>query len=167
MDHVNRREGILKVVKDGQVIYSSTEVGLKSLLDALEKCRSHGDGFVLYDRVVGLAAARLIVYAGTVARVIAEVTTKDARDFLTGHGIPIEADSETDNIMTRDRLSVCPGEQAARRIVDPMEFIKEMKKNSSGYCEPPPEPDFENCRGQCGFTPWCRTCMDSRNAQYR
>ncbi|HOD34515.1 MAG TPA: hypothetical protein PLR20_01025 [Syntrophales bacterium] len=22
--------------------------------------------------------------------------------------------------------------------------------------------DFDNCKGQCGFTPWCKACMESR-----
>jgi len=22
--------------------------------------------------------------------------------------------------------------------------------------------DFDNCRGQCGYTPWCKACMESR-----
>jgi hypothetical protein len=23
--------------------------------------------------------------------------------------------------------------------------------------------DFENCKGQCGYTQWCRACMEERN----
>jgi hypothetical protein len=22
--------------------------------------------------------------------------------------------------------------------------------------------DFDNCKGQCGYTPWCKACMESR-----
>jgi hypothetical protein len=27
--------------------------------------------------------------------------------------------------------------------------------------------DFDNCKGQCGFTPWCKACMESRKEAER
>lgn len=30
--------------------------------------------------------------------------------------------------------------------------------NKNGATAPEPEDDWENCRGQCGFTPWCKDC---------
>jgi hypothetical protein len=27
---------------------------------------------------------------------------------------------------------------------------------------PESDGDFENCKGQCGYTTWCRTCMEER-----
>jgi len=31
------------------------------------------------------------------------------------------------------------------------------KKQPSDFTE-----DFDNCKGQCGFTPWCKACIESR-----
>ena len=28
-----------------------------------------------------------------------------------------------------------------------------------------PEDDFENCKGKCGYTIWCRACMEERKKQ--
>jgi hypothetical protein len=37
--------------------------------------------------------------------------------------------------------------------------------------QPDPDPgsdeDFENCKGQCGYTIWCRACMEERNKLLR
>ncbi len=27
--------------------------------------------------------------------------------------------------------------------------------------------DFENCKGQCGYTQWCRACMEERKKLLR
>lgn len=27
--------------------------------------------------------------------------------------------------------------------------------------------DFENCKGQCGYTVWCRECMKAREAELK
>jgi hypothetical protein len=34
----------------------------------------------------------------------------------------------------------------------------EQGKNTDGVKKPEHEDDLENCKGQCGFTPWCRDC---------
>jgi hypothetical protein len=46
-----------------------------------------------------------------------------------------------------------------------------MVPADSGDASPPPEQgktkddldDFENCKGQCGYTIWCRECMANRD----
>jgi hypothetical protein len=27
--------------------------------------------------------------------------------------------------------------------------------------------DFENCKGRCGYTPWCRACLEERKKLQR
>jgi hypothetical protein len=39
---------------------------------------------------------------------------------------------------------------------DPSFDGKEIKKE---------EDDFENCKGQCGYTIWCRECMANRKKE--
>jgi hypothetical protein len=31
-----------------------------------------------------------------------------------------------------------------------------------GAPAPASDEDFENCKGQCGYTIWCRACMEER-----
>jgi hypothetical protein len=37
-----------------------------------------------------------------------------------------------------------------------MSLISKTKQAS----ERKPDEDFENCKGQCGYTIWCRACME-------
>jgi hypothetical protein len=34
----------------------------------------------------------------------------------------------------------------------------EKKKDNDGKKKPEPEDEWENCKGQCGYTPWCKDC---------
>jgi hypothetical protein len=31
---------------------------------------------------------------------------------------------------------------------------------------PESDEDFENCKGRCGYTQWCRACMEERKALF-
>jgi len=33
------------------------------------------------------------------------------------------------------------------------------EQNPSGEKQQEPDEVWENCKGQCGYTPWCRECM--------
>ncbi|MCX7635489.1 MAG: DUF1893 domain-containing protein, partial [Syntrophales bacterium] len=72
---------------------------MSPLITALETCRPRGGGLIVRDRVVGLAAARLIVYAGKVVRVEAQVMTAAARTLLEGQGIAVAAAEVVESLL--------------------------------------------------------------------
>jgi hypothetical protein len=77
--------------------------------------------------VIGLAAAKLIVYGDIISRVIAEVASRSAEEFLEKHQIEIKAGQVVENILTRDRLAVCPGELIALKTDDRESFLAQIK----------------------------------------
>ncbi len=142
---------------EGQRIFMSREGGLKPLVEWLAIYEGKFRGCVLHDRVVGLAAARLIAYSGMVSRVVTLLSSRPAREFLDGEGIVLEAVQTVDNILTPARSAVCPGEVIALETPDRQEFLSRI------YVLLKIDPlDYENCRGKCGYTPWCRECMAAR-----
>jgi hypothetical protein len=34
----------------------------------------------------------------------------------------------------------------------------ESEENRREEKKPEPDPDLDNCKGQCGYTPWCKDC---------
>jgi len=138
-------------------VFTSAEKGLRPLVEWLEIYRGKYQGCLLHDKVVGLAAAKLIVYSGLISEVVTGVTSAPAKYFLLDHGIPIDADLLVDNIMTRDGTAICPGEVIALETDDRDEFLVRICRMVKVNID-----DFENCRGQCGYTPWCRECRESR-----
>jgi hypothetical protein len=41
----------------------------------------------------------------------------------------------------------------------------EPKDNNSEKTKPDPDDDWENCKGQCGYTPWCKDCKNPETLQ--
>jgi len=141
----------------GKRIFMSGESGLKPLVEWLEIYRGKYHGCLLHDKVVGLAAARLIVYSGFISEVVTGVSSAPAKSFLLDHGVSVIAALCVDNILTRDGAAICPGEVIALKTDDRKEFLNKIYLLAKVNMD-----DFDNCRGRCGYTPWCRQCMESR-----
>ncbi len=107
----------LVLIKDGKEIYSSKESGLKPLIECIKKFKLKN--CTLYDKVVGLAAAKIIVYSGMIDSVITPVCSKPAKEFLTKNKIKIESEQIVDNIS-------CPMEKKAMETEGNELFFKEV-----------------------------------------
>ena len=86
-------------------------------------------GLMLHDKVIRLAAARLIVCRKIIGRVITTVASIPAKSFLENNGISITAFNVVANIMTKDKSAICPGEVIALNTEAADDFslkIKEM-----------------------------------------
>lgn len=116
----------LALFEGNRLIFSSTDAGLRPLFESLEKYTGK-TGLILHDKVIGLAAAKLIVYTGIIAEVIAGVVSVPAKKFLKDNNIIISARHVAPNIMTRDGSAVCPGEVIALNTETPADFIRQIK----------------------------------------
>ena len=116
----------LALLEDEKLIYSACGGGLRPLWDALIKFRGKS-GLILHDKVMGLAAARLIVYSGMIAGIFTEVASRPARQFLQKNSIALTADDVADNILTRDKSAICPGEMIALATDDPDVFLQKIR----------------------------------------
>jgi hypothetical protein len=116
----------LAVYEKDKLIYSSRDKGLWPLYDCLKKLEGKY-GLVLHDKVIGLAAARLVVYSGMIARVITTVASLPAKDFLEQNNIIIMAHDIAANIMTRDGSAICPGEIIALDTKSRDDFLQKIK----------------------------------------
>ncbi len=141
----------------GSRVFTSGEPGLRPLAEWLEIYRGKYQGCLLHDKVVGLAAAKLIVYSGLISEVVTGVASAPARSFLLAQGVSVHAARGVDNILARDGKAICPGEVIALETEDRDEFLMSIFRMVKINRD-----DFDNCRGQCGYTPWCRACMESR-----
>lgn len=116
----------LALLEGERLIYSARGGGLRPLWEALEKFQGKS-GLILHDKVIGLAAARLIVRSGIIAEIITRVASWPARQFLEDNGVALRASEVVDNILTQDKSAVCPGEVIALKTSDPEEFLQRMK----------------------------------------
>ena len=116
----------LAIFEGERLLHSAAGGGLRPLQDALKKYRDH-TGLILHDKIMGLAAARMIVYSGTIAEIAAGVASIPAKAFLEKKGIGLSALEIADNILTRDKSAVCPGEVIALEVQDPDAFLKKIR----------------------------------------
>ena len=114
------------LVQGDKIIYSSDGCGLKPLWDCLEKYRQSKDKFILFDKVIGLAAARLVVYSGIIAAIHTGLISQPAKQFLKENKVKVEADEIVANILRKDKSAVCPGEIIALNTDDQHAFLAKI-----------------------------------------
>lgn len=122
----------LALVQGDKIIYSSDDSGLTPLWDCLEKYRQAKDKFILFDKVIGLAAARLVVYSGIIAAIHTRLISQPAKQLLKENSIKIEADEIVANILRKDKSAVCPGEIIALNTDDQHLFLAKIAAMFSG-----------------------------------
>lgn len=110
----------------GQEVLTSTERGVKPLLDWIESGR-RADGFSAADKVVGRAAAFLYVHLG-VKEVYAPVMSEAAAAVLSRYGIVPHCDTSVKIIRNRSDTGLCPMEQAVREIDDPASALATIRE---------------------------------------
>jgi hypothetical protein len=123
----------LALIQGDKVIYSSQSNGLKPLWDCLENFRQTKNSFILYDKVIGLAAAKLIVYSKIISEIQTLLVSQPAKKFLEENGIKVETKKTVANILTQDRRSICPGEIIALNTAEPDDFRAKIKKMLSSF----------------------------------
>lgn len=117
----------LALFENGRLIHSSDEKGLRPLWESIEKYKDK-TGLILHDKVIGLAAARLIVCRKIIVRIITTVASIPAKSFLEDNGISISALNVAANIMTKDKSAICPGEVIALNTESADEFLLKIKE---------------------------------------
>ena len=123
----------LALVHENKIIFFSQEHGLKPLWDCLENYRHEKKSLILYDKVIGLAAAKLVSYSGIISAIQTLLISQPAKIYLEENHIKIEAKITVANILTKDRCSICPGEIIALNTDDPDDFRAKIKKMLSNF----------------------------------
>jgi len=123
----------LALVQGDKIIYSSQGNGLKPLWDCLEDYRHEKKSLILHDKVIGLAAAKLVSYSGIISAIQALLVSQPAKIYLEENHIKIEAKITVANILTKDRRSICPGEIIALNTDEPDAFRAKIKKMLSNF----------------------------------
>jgi hypothetical protein len=116
----------LAVYEKNKLIFSSQDKGLRPLFDCLEKLAGKS-GLILHDKIIGMAAAKLIVYSEIIAEVVTTVASSPAKKFLEDNGIIIRSFDVAANIMTKDKSAVCPGEVIALNTEAQDDFLRKIK----------------------------------------
>jgi len=113
--------------KSSRILYRSTQTGLRPLVECIEKNKGK-KGCTLYDKIIGLAAAKLIVYSGIIKTVFTPIASVPALQFLEKNKIKIQPLATVPSILNLPKTDLCPFEKKAQTIHDPIEFYETIKK---------------------------------------
>lgn len=90
--------------------------GIRPLMKAIAD-NANLVGYAVADKIVGKAAAMLLVKLG-VSAVYGEVASVGGVEFLRAHGVEVSYGSLVPYIVNRDKTGCCPMEQAVKDATD-------------------------------------------------
>ena len=116
----------LVIVKKEKVIFETKESGIKGFLQAIEKLDKKLVQSSVADKIVGVAAAMLCVYAG-VSSLFAMTISDRGIKVLKDNKIAYCFENQVANIMNRSKTDVCPFEKQAIISINSEEAYLKLK----------------------------------------
>lgn len=110
----------LVIYKNNASVITSNDRGVNSLIKLIKKDKSQLSGSLIADKVIGKAAALLMIYAG-VKEIYAPIISKPALQTLLKHNVKIYYDKEVERIINRKGDGLCPMETLCLDIEKPEE----------------------------------------------
>ena len=114
------------IVRNAGLTTEYTQHGVNDLLQLLENEPQRLKGAIVADKMIGKAAAALMVVGG-VKQVHTNLICTPAREMLEKAGIVVSAKEEVPMILNRDRSGQCPMDQSLNGIDDPEECVNILK----------------------------------------
>ena len=123
----------LLIYRGEEVVFSSSFGGIKPLLNAINTFgREELRGSIVADKVVGRAAALIIVYIDA-AEIHAALISTGAMEVLRSHGLRFYFSEETPAIKNREGMDICPFEKLVLEVFNPEEAYRRIKAKVSGF----------------------------------
>lgn len=131
LEPLNNAKNILKstnstiVVVGGENIYTSKERGVKPLLFLLKEKKEFLKGASVADKVIGKAAALLMVL-GEIKEVHTLIISEPAIKVFEKHNIPCFYDKKVTRIVNRTGDGLCPMETLCLDVENPQEAFERI-----------------------------------------
>ncbi|MEF9941186.1 MAG: DUF1893 domain-containing protein [Lachnospiraceae bacterium] len=104
----------------GEQQYTATGVGVKPIMEQMRKNRKIFQGYAVADKIIGKAAALLLVLSG-VKFVYGEVMSQAAKTVLCQNQVVYECGQTVDYIENRTHTGMCPLEISVQETENPEE----------------------------------------------
>ena len=123
---LKKEDYTLVVVKDGDIIFTSKEKGIKPMYNLIKNMKEEAKGASIADKVIGRGAALLSNYV-KIKEVFGEVISKEAVEVLEENNIDYSFSVICDYIKNRDKTGLCPIENLSLGQTDVKVFIEELE----------------------------------------
>ena len=122
-EYLEKENLCIAVVKDGNLIFKSSEKGIKPMYTLATEMKEDLKGASIADRVIGKGAAMLCKYIG-IKEVYAQLMSNSAIDVLRKSNIAYAYDEICPYIKNRDKTDICPIEKLSKDVENG-DFIEE------------------------------------------
>jgi hypothetical protein len=116
----------LSIIRNGKTIFQSKAPGISALVTAIDKDRFVFKGASAADRILGRAAAMLLLHSEVVS-IFASTASSDALALLKRFKIPVESEKVVPTILNKNQTSTCPFESLVRNVENPKEAFSRLK----------------------------------------
>lgn len=115
------------VVKDGKLVFKSTDRGIKPMYDLAKDMKENVKGSSLADRVIGKGAAILCDYIG-IKYLYTDLISENAIHILDKSDISYEYLESCNYIKNRDKTDYCPIEKRSLDTEDPKVLLERIEE---------------------------------------
>lgn len=123
LDELERTGSSLMAYSGGRLIFQSGSKGIRPHLEAIDSLGDALRGSVMVDKIIGRAAALLILYSEAAEAHAALISTQGRR-VLEEHGLRFSYAAETPHIKMLDGRIYCPFEAMVQGLSDPAEAYR-------------------------------------------
>ena len=115
------------VLQNGVIVHTADGRGVSPLLRLYENNPALFKGAVVVDRIIGKAAAMILVLGG-VSGVYGDTMSRSAENYLKARGIETGFNRCVDVISNREKNGICPIERSVLDTDDPQKGLEQIKE---------------------------------------
>jgi len=132
LDILEETGNSLMIYKHSELIFESELKGIRPHLRAIEELGGNLEGTLMVDKILGRAAAFLVVYSKA-AEAMAIVVSTPGRRVLEDHSLKFSYREEVPHIKLENGVIYCPFERMVQGIDDPDEAYRAIVEKMSSF----------------------------------
>ncbi len=135
LDTLEKTGNSLMIYKEDELIFESDLGGIRPHLKAIDELGSELEDSLMVDKILGRAAAFLVIYAKA-AEAQTLLVSSPGKQVLEANGIKFYAREEVPHIKMENGVIYCPFESMVQGINDPDEAYKAIVAKMESFKNP-------------------------------
>ena len=122
----------LMIYKEGELFFESDLKGIRPHLKAINELGSELEGTLMVDKILGRAAAFLVIYSKA-GEAISAVLSTPGKQVLDKYGLKYSYREEVPHIKLENGVIYCPFERMVQGIDDPVEAYTAIVEKMNSF----------------------------------
>ena len=135
LDVLERSGNSLMIYKNGKLLFESDLGGIRPHLKAINEHGEALEGTLMVDKILGRAAAFLVVYSKA-AEAITNIVSTPGKQVLEANHFKFSYNEEVAHIKMKTGVIFCPFESMVQGISDPIEAYAAIVKKMENFRNP-------------------------------